>query len=92
VPCSNYFTIYSVSGIASTIPLPAGPVESGIVFFYVTALRAVTEVTQGTAEGQGLIVALAYRLVTVLIAPIGLGYYLLGGRREVVEVMHDEQG
>jgi uncharacterized membrane protein YbhN (UPF0104 family) len=37
VPCRDYFTIYPVSGILGTIPLPAGPQETGIVFLYRTA-------------------------------------------------------
>ena len=39
---------------------------------------------------EGLVLALAYRLLTVLIAPVGLCYYL-GGRREVSEAMHEEK-
>ena len=35
-PGRDYFAIYPVSGILSTIPLPAGPAETGIVFFYMT--------------------------------------------------------
>jgi len=41
--------------------------------------------------GQGLVVALAYRLITILIAAIGICYYL-GSRRELAEVIqHAEQ-
>ena len=34
VPCREYFGIYPTSGILSTIPLPAGPQELGIVGLY----------------------------------------------------------
>ena len=30
--CRDYLAVYSISGILSTIPLPAGPAELGIVF------------------------------------------------------------
>ena len=40
---------------------------------------------------QGLILALVYRLSTILIAPIGAAYYFLGGRSEVTEVLHEAE-
>lgn len=59
VPRLDYFAIYPISGIASTIPLPAGPAETGIVFFYMTALlRAIHGAEAGFAAQQGLTVAL----------------------------------
>lgn len=89
IPWMSYFSIYSVSGILSTIPLPAGPMEGAMQFVYVTAATGWVEITK--AAHQGLILALAYRLATLLVAPIGMAYYFLGGRREVAEVMHDEE-
>jgi uncharacterized protein (TIRG00374 family) len=81
--------VYPVAGIASTIPLPAGPFESGIVFLYPAAVGVQMGTPEWLAvEQQALIVALTYRLVTMLITPIGLGYYL-AGRREVAEVIHE---
>lgn len=87
----DYFAIYPISGILSTIPLPAGPAETGIVFFYKTALLRMPQagVESAIARQQGLILALVYRLSAILIAPIGAAYYFLGGRREVTEVMHE---
>ena len=89
----DYFAIYPISGILSAIPLPAGPAEMGIVFFYKTALLQATQGVVGAAvaKQQGLILALVYRLTTVLIAPIGAAYYFLGGRGEVTEVLHEEE-
>ncbi len=94
VPGWDYFAIYPISGILSTIPLPAGPAETGIVFFYKTALLRATQggVKLAIARQQGLILALVYRLSTILIAPIGAAYYFLGGRSEVTEVMHEAEG
>src|SRR5208283_3881239 len=82
VSLRDYFAIYPISGILSAIPLPAGPAEMGIVFFYKTALLRATlgAVQAAVARQQGIILALVYRLCTVLIAPIGAGYYFLGGR------------
>lgn len=86
----NYFAIYPVSGILSTIPLPAGPAEIGIVFFYKTALLRTVPGAQA-AGLEGLVLALVYRLSTILIAPIGAFYYFLGGRSEVSEVLHEAE-
>ena len=89
VPPLDYFAIYPISGIAQTIPLPAGPAESGIVFFYETAWLRLPAIQEKLATGteaeradkakeanedagqQGLILALVYRLGTILITPIG---------------------
>lgn len=88
----DYLAVYPISGILSTIPLPAGPAETGIVFFYKTALlRAVPGVESLIARQEGLVLALVYRLSTILIAPIGAAYYFLGGRSEVTEVLHEAE-
>jgi uncharacterized protein (TIRG00374 family) len=107
VPARDYFAIYPISGIAQTIPLPAGPAETGIVFFYETAWLRLPEIQaeiktgteaeklkrtkelEETAGRQGLILALVYRLSTILIVPIGAAYYFFGGRSEVTEVLHE---
>ena len=109
VPLRDYFAIYPISGIAQTIPLPAGPAETGIVFFYETAWMRLPEVQREidkavarkeaetakalaeTAGQQGLILALVYRLTTILIVPIGAAYYYFGGRSEVTEVLHEAE-
>jgi uncharacterized protein (TIRG00374 family) len=93
VPFRDYFAIYPISGIASTIPLPAGPAETGIVLFYKTARVAIAgddgPAVQNRARQEGLILALVYRLTTILVAPIGAAYYFLGARSEVKDVMHE---
>ena len=91
VPFAVVFVVYAVSGIASTIPLPAGPFEIGVVFLYPAALGlAEHSAAWDGARQEALIVALAYRLATMLVTPIGLGYYL-AGRREVAEVIHEAE-
>ncbi len=42
------------------------------------------------ASGQGLIVAVAYRIITVLIALVGVVIYLTS-RRELDQAMHDAE-
>ncbi len=41
-------------------------------------------------EGQGLVVALAYRIITLLFALLGVRYYF-SNRREMAEVMHEAE-
>lgn len=93
VTCRDYFAIYPVSGIAQTIPLPAGPAETGIVYFYKAArLKGdATEQAQATAQQEGSILAIAYRVSTLLLLPVGIAYYFLGARKEVAEVMHEHE-
>jgi uncharacterized protein (TIRG00374 family) len=90
VPGRDYWAIYPMSGILSIIPLSAGPAESGIVFLYTTALwRVAGGALATTSASPGLILALMYRLSTLVIVPIGAVYYFHGGRKEVTEVLHE---
>jgi uncharacterized protein (TIRG00374 family) len=61
------------------IPLPAGPGEAALEYLY----RQF-----GQPKFCGLIVLLGYRVICVIIAMIGVCYYL-SARREVAEVMHE---
>jgi hypothetical protein len=81
----THFVVYPISCVASTVPLPAGPFEGTLVFLYVQV-----GIGKGLAitEGQGLVVALVYRVITVLIAAVGFCYYLRA-RGEVADVMHE---
>ena len=86
-----FLAVYPIAGTASTIPLNAGPFELVVVFLYPVALGLAADTPAWVAAQQeALIVALGYRLVTMLITPIGLGYYL-AGRREVAEVIHEAE-
>jgi hypothetical protein len=69
------------------VPINLGPFE-----FVLDALYAAIPLPDGRhmTPGQGLVVALGYRVITVLIAAIGLCYYL-GSRSEVAEVMHEAE-
>ena len=75
-----------VSNVAGVLPLPAGPFEAVLDLLYTVVPVQGTPVT----PGQGLVVALAYRIITLLIAAFGIPYYL-GNRREMAEVMHEAE-
>jgi len=77
----TFFVIMPLSAAAGVLPLPLGPFEAVLEFLY-------THVPAGVIvpKGQGLVIALAYRLITVLIAAVGFGYYL-ASRRELAEVI-----
>lgn len=81
---SAHFVVVPVAAATGILPLPLGPFELVLEFFY-------THLPSGESlipAGQGLVVALVYRLINVLIAAMGIGYYL-GSRREVAEVLQE---
>lgn len=79
-----HFVIVPIAMVAGAIPLPGGlgAVEYALDFLY----RGISSVE--IAERQGFIIALAYRVLTMVIASIGLVYYL-AGRRELRTVMRE---
>lgn len=81
---SAQFVVSPVAAATTVIPLCMGPFETVLSFLY----AAVSGMP--SAQAQGLVVALAYRLVTVLIASVGLVYYL-ASRGEVAEVIHEAE-
>jgi len=81
----SYFVIMPLSSAANVLPLPAGPLETAMEFLYTHVPERVA-----ITKGQGLVVALTYRLITVLIAGLGIGYYF-GNRRELAEVIHEAE-
>ncbi len=74
------FVVAPLAAFTGVIPLVAGPFEAVLTFLYEQVFRL--------HESEGLVVGLGYRLSCILIALIGLCYYL-GSRREVAEVMHE---
>ena len=76
------FIVSPLSAAAGVIPLALGPMEVVLDFLYANIF--------GLDKRQGFVVALGYRLVTLLIAMVGVCYYL-GARREVAEVMHEAE-
>ncbi len=78
---SQHFVVAPLSAITNIIPLPAGPQEGALKFLY-GALAS--------APLKGLIVSLVYRIITVLIAAVGIGYYL-ASRREVEQALQEAE-
>lgn len=76
---ADHFVVVLLSSATGVLPLPMGPFEAVLEFFYMNVPAAPLHI----AAGQGLLVALVYRLITLLIASLGIFYYL-GNRRRVV--------
>ena len=76
------FLVSPLSSATGVIPLVMGPMEAVLDFLYANVF--------GLDKRQGFVVALGYRLVTVLIAMVGVCYYL-SARREVADVMHEAE-
>ena len=83
----QHCVVAPLSAATNVIPLPAGPQEGAMKFLY-DALATAPQ--KDTAPLKGLAISLAYRLITVLIAAVGMGYYL-SSRREVADVLHEEE-
>ena len=73
----------SLVGAIPLFPSGLGAFEGTLDFLYLKIAPVDT-----IEEGRGFIVALGYRVVTMIIALPGL-YYIILGRRTVAEVMHE---
>jgi len=82
----QHFVVMPLSSALGVVPLAMGPMEAGVDFLY----AHVPVVGAPIAAGQGLVVVLVYRLLTVLIAALG-AYYYFGNRREMAEVIHETE-
>jgi len=83
---AEHFVVIPLSSATGVLPLPMGPFEYVLEFLYTN----VPVVGPAVAVGQGLVVALAYRLIMLLIAALGVKYYF-GNRRELSEVIHEAE-
>ena len=82
---AHQFVIIPLAMLAGAIPItPAG---MGTFEFAVDYLYRHFA---GAEAGQGLVVALAYRAMTLIIAAIGIGYYW-ASRREVAKVLEEAE-
>ncbi len=77
-----HFVMSPLSAATGVLPLPLGPFEFVLDYLYVHVPLAGAVIP----KGQGLVVALGYRTITVLIAAIGACYYI-GARQEVAQVL-----
>ena len=80
-----HFVLSPVSAATGVIPLPLGPFEWVLDGLYTKVPAAGGGVA---TPGQGLVVALGYRICTVMIAAVGICYYL-GSREEVAKYLHE---
>jgi hypothetical protein len=87
LPLSTHYVVMPLSAAGGVLPLPAGPMEGVLDYLYTIAPAPVGLVVE---PGQGLVVALGYRIIGVLIAAVGVVYYL-ASRREVTAVMHEAE-
>jgi hypothetical protein len=87
LPLSTHFVVMPISASTGAIPLVMGPFEFVLEFLYmqVPAPEGVTVLV-----GQGLIVALCYRIITVLIAAVGICYYLTS-RAELAKAIEEAE-
>ncbi|MBW3542043.1 MAG: flippase-like domain-containing protein, partial [Planctomycetes bacterium] len=68
-----------VVGVAVPLPAGTGALEGAVAELYALA---------GSTRGAGLLTALAYRVVTILLAIIGAGYWL-SARRDIDRALHE---
>jgi uncharacterized membrane protein YbhN (UPF0104 family) len=74
------------------IPLPGGvgALEGAIIYVYVLANEAVRgSVSRADVEAMGLFAATGYRLITVVVALFGAGYYMTA-RRDISRLLADQ--
>lgn len=81
------FVLVPLSAATQVIPIPAGHVEASLHWLYG---QVPLPNGQMMKADQGLIVALGYRIITVLIAAVGICYYL-ASRAELAEVLHEAE-
>lgn len=86
-PLSVHYVIMPLAAVTGVLPLPLGPFEWVLDQCYKSIPLASGRLI---VAGKGLLVALCYRCITLLIAGVGIGYYLTS-RREMAEVMQEAE-
>jgi hypothetical protein len=85
---ADHFVIIPLAMVTGVLPLPVnglGAFEAVVAFLYERVPTGVV-----VSEGRGLVVSLGYRAITILIALVGVCYYL-ASRREVAQVLHEAE-
>ncbi len=89
---ASHMVMVPLAMIAGIVPLPMsglGAVEGVYEFMYQNIPQAIEGASAIVPSvGMGTLVSLAYRIVSLAVAMIGVCYYL-ASRREVAEVMHE---
>lgn len=75
------FVVVPLASATGVIPLVMGPMELVIDYLYVRVFAL--------EWGQGLVVALGYRIISLLVALVGVAFYL-GARQELREAISDD--
>lgn len=86
-PLAMHFVIVPLSMATGVLPIFIGPFELVLNLLYASIPLPGQE---HILAGQGFVVALGYRIATVLVAAVGVCYYL-GSRQELAEVMHQTE-
>lgn len=82
---ADHFIIVPLSLVAGALPLaPAG------LGTFEAAMKILYRVVPAHGGGDGFVVALVFRLITIVIAAIGVGYYWTR-RREVGELLREAE-
>lgn len=85
---AEHLLIAPIAALAGAMPI--APAGLGAFELTLNELYKTVSNVPGIAVTYGFIVALGYRVVTVLVALPGV-YYFLSGRREVMEVIHEAE-
>jgi uncharacterized protein (TIRG00374 family) len=81
-----HFVIVNIANVANTLPLPGG--IGGFELVFVFMYRGFASANM--ASGQGFVVALGYRIATLVVAMIGVGYYLTS-RQEMKALLKEAE-
>ena len=89
----SHFVIVPLTTIVGVAPLPAnglGVVEGVMKDLYTHVTQAIEgeQAALALPRNLGVFVSLGYRIVTLIVALVGVGYYLTA-RREVAQMIHE---
>jgi hypothetical protein len=85
---ADHFVMIPLAFVTGVLPLPGNGL--GAFEVVVKTLYELVPANVHVTEGHGFVVSLCYRAVTVLIAMIGVCYYL-ASRREVARVLAEAE-
>jgi hypothetical protein len=89
---TSHFVIVPLVTVFSVLPMPAaglGAIEWVMDYLYLHVTFAIESISL-PKKNLGVMVSLGYRVVSLVVALVGVCYYM-AARREVAEVMHEVQ-